>query len=398
MAVREKTAAGGPSARPQRPTWLRSLLLVFLGYLFLSSINMMGGGFESMGSGFSDRLLGLTRNPFAGLMVGVLATAIVQSSGLVTSLIVGMAAAGTVNLEQAVPMVMGANIGTTITCVLVAMGYVGRRGRFRRAFAAATMHDFFNILTVIIVFPLQVTTHFLSRIAEFLALEFTTVTHFNSARSPLTFVLSLLKNSIRDLSAGTLGFGNIATGIILVGLAVALLFVSLYYLTMTMRSFMSGTLERVLDRYVFRSPGVALLLGFVLTALIHSSSVTTSLTVPLITAGVLTLEQVFPYTMGANIGTTMTAVLAAIGTGQPVALAIAITHFLFNSIGVAIFFPFRRIRRIPTDMAKFLAALTLEVPVVCPGVRAYHVFCHPMLLSLRMGPHNRVAEVTAATD
>ena len=97
-----------------------------------------------------------------------------------------------------------------------------------------------------------------------------------------------------------------------------------------------------------------------LTALIHSSSVTTSLTVPLITAGVLTLEQVFPYTMGANIGTTMTAVLAAIGTGQPTALAIALTHFLFNSIGVSIFFPFPPIRRIPTNLARLLAAQTLK--------------------------------------
>jgi sodium-dependent phosphate cotransporter len=375
MAFRDKTASA--SAKRQRPVWVRSLLLAGLGYLFLSSINMMGGGFECMGSGFSDRLLQLTSNPFGGLMVGLLATSIVQSSGLVTSLIVGMAAAGTVDLEQAVPMVMGANIGTTITCVLVAMGYVGRRGRFRRAFAAATMHDFFNILTVLILFPLQVTTHFLSRFAAYLTRGFADVTHFDSSRSPITLALSVLKNSVRDLALGTLEFGNVASGVIMVILATALLFVSLYYLTMTMRSFMSGTLERVLDRYVFRSPGIALVLGFVLTALIHSSSVTTSLTVPLITAGVLKLEQVFPYTMGANIGTTMTAVLAAIGTGQPTALAIAFTHFLFNSIGVAVFFPFPPIRRIPTNLAKMLAALTLKSRWYAAGYVAITFFAIP---------------------
>jgi sodium-dependent phosphate cotransporter len=349
-----------PIAKKQLPPWVRGVMLLLLGYLFLSSINMMGAGFESMGSTFSDKLLKLTKEPFAGLMVGTLTTAIVQSSTLVTSLIVSLVAANTLSVEQAVPMVMGANIGTTITCVIVALAYVGRRGRFRRAFAAATMHDFFNILTVIILFPLEITTHFLSKSALWLAGNFAYATHFDSAKSPITIGLSILKASVLALLTKAFGLGNLAAGIVMVMLAVTLLFFSLYYLTVTMRSFMSGTIEKVLDRYVFKSPSIALILGLVLTACIHSSSVTTSLSVPLITAGVLTMEQVFPYTMGANIGTTITAVIAGLGTGQPLALAIALTHTLFNCTGVAIFFPIPRIRRIPTDLAKLLAAWTLK--------------------------------------
>lgn len=348
------------AVRKQPSTWLRVAFLFALGYLFLSSINLMGAGFSSLGGGFSDRLLTLTRDPFAGLMVGTLTTAIVQSSTLVSSLIVSMVAARTLTLEQAVPMIMGANIGTTITATLVALGYVGRRGRFRRAFAAATMHDFFNILTVITLFPLQMTTKFLSKTATWISSEFASATHFDSAKSPVTIVLCFLKDFVCGLLKGEMALGNVASGIIMLCLATGLLLFSLYYLTKTMRSFMSGAMERVLDRYIFKRPIIALFVGMVLTALIHSSSVTTSLTVPLITAGVLTMEQVFPYTMGANIGTTITAVCAGFGTGQPAAFAIAVVHMVFNCTGVAIFFPVPRIRRIPTTLARMLAALTLR--------------------------------------
>lgn len=342
------------------PGWARGLLILGLAYVFLSSINMMGQGFELIGTPFSHNLTKLTTNPMAGLMAGVMATAIIQSSTLVTNLIVGLVAAGTIQFELAVPMVMGANVGTTLTCVLVSLGYVGRRGRFRRAFAAATMHDFFNILTVCILFPLEVTTHILSRSAYWLAEEFSVATHFTSPNSPLTLGLSLVKMSARYILKDLFGLGDMAAGIVMAALALALLFVSLYYLTVTMRFFLSGTLEKVLDRYLFRGPGVALAAGFVVTALIHSSSVTTSLTVPLIAAGVLTMERVFPYTLGANIGTTTTALLGALATGQTAGLAIALTHTLFNCIGVAIFFPIEKIRGIPIYLARALAALTLR--------------------------------------
>jgi len=349
----------GPD-RKKAPKWLRTLLLILLGYLFLSSINMMGAGFKLMGGSFSSRLLVLTRNPVAGLMVGIITTSIVQSSTLVSSLIVALVAAGSLDFRLAVPVIMGANIGTTITATLVAMGYVGRRGRFRRAFAAATMHDFFNIITCCILFPLQVTTHFLSDAAEWLARSFTNLTHITSARNPLTICLSLLANATQTLLLDVFRVSAFLAAVIMAVLALVVLFVSLYFLTRTMRSLMAGTVETALDRYIFGRPLVAMAVGIVITFLIHSSSVTTSLMVPLVTAGILTLEQVFPYTLGANIGTTLTALCAAIGTGRTDAVAIALTHTLFNCIGVSLIFPIRRIRNIPVFLAKALAALTLR--------------------------------------
>ena len=346
--------------RKELPRWLRSAILILLGYLFLSSVNMMGGGFKLMGSSFTGRLLVLTKNPIAGLMVGVMATAIVQSSTLVSSLLVALVASGALDFHLAVPIIMGANIGTTITSTLVAMSYVGRRGRFRRAFAAATMHDFFNIITCCILFPLQATTGFLSNTAEWLARWFSNLTHITSAKNPLTLCLSLLEMGLEKLFLGVFGFSTLVAATALTFCAVALLFFSLYYLTKNMRSLMAGTVESVLDRYIFGRPVVALFVGIVITFLIHSSSVTTSLMVPLVTAGILTLEQVLPYMLGANIGTTLTALCAAIGTGRTDAVAIALTHMLFNCIGVSLIFPVRRIRKIPVFLAKTLAALTLR--------------------------------------
>jgi len=357
---------------PKKPrnAWVKVVILLLWLYLFLSSINMMGGGFKLMGKGFSDKLVLLTKNPFAGLMVGVLTTAIVQSSSLVTSIVVGLVGATTVDaaghsvpildFQLAVPVIMGANIGTTITAVLVAMGFVGRRGRFRRAFACATMHDFFNILTVATLFPLEMLFHPLSRSALWLSDRFANVTHFNSPSSPVKWLLSRLETGAHALLMDIFGLEPLPAAIIMTVVSLLLLFVSLYYLTRTIKSLVSDKMESILDRYVFRRPFIALLVGLALTATIQSSSVTTSLMVPLVTAGVLTLEQVFPYTMGANIGTTVTAVLAALGMGQPLGLAIALTHTLFNTIGVSIFFPWRRIRNIPVFLARTLAALTLR--------------------------------------
>jgi len=346
--------------RRRLPAWAKPGLVFLLGYVFLSSINMMGGGFELIGAGFNERLVALTTNPFAGLMVGIVATAVAQSSTLVTTLTVGLVAAGTLDLHVAVPVIMGANIGSTVTAVLVAMGFVGKRGRFRRAFAAATMNDCFNILSVLVFFPLELGTHVFERISLCLAGYFEHVTKFSSPRSPLTAALSVFEGWAVSCAKACFGAHEVAAGVATVVVSLALMYASLFYLVTTTRSFLAGSVEKVLDRYFFRNPATALMLGFILTALILSSGVTTGLTVPLITAGVLTMEQVFPYTMGANVGTTVTALIAAIGTGQPAGLAIALVHFLFNMAGVVIVFPFKRMRAFPVFLARQLAGLTLR--------------------------------------
>lgn len=346
--------------RSPRPTWLRTLILLSLLFLFMASVNMMGAGFSLMEDICTRMLSAVTENPLAALMVGVMATAIVQSSSVTTSIIVGLVATGQMDVQGAVPMIMGANIGTTITCALVSLGYVSRRGRFQRAFSASSMHDFFNFATVAVLLPLELGTRVLSRTAGRLAECFSTATHFNSPKSPIKAFTSLPAELVERFLTELLRLGNRVAAIVMVALALVLLFVSLYLLTRALKSLLSGRMENVFDQFLFRTPLTALGVGFLVTVAVQSSSVTTSLMVPLVTAGVLSHSRAFPYMMGAHVGTTVTALLAALAAGTTGGLAIALVHTLYNVTGVAIFFPFRKIRDIPVRMARMLGALTLR--------------------------------------
>ncbi len=370
-----ETAIGGRQ-------WPQAITFLLFLFLFMSSVNMMGSGFKLLGKPFSERLMNVAGNPFAGLMVGVMTTAIIQSSSATTSLVVSLVAAGTLSIERAVPVVMGANIGTTITCTLVALGYVGRRVRFRRAFAGATMHDFFNMLTVAVLLPVELATGFLAGAAARLAALLETTTRFSSPKSPLKIATEMLGKWLQRLLSDVFSFGKVSTSLVMLAVALALLLASLYFLTRIMKRFLSGRMETVLDRYIFRTPTTAFLIGLLFTMAVQSSSVTTSLVVPLVAAGVLRLPQAFPYTMGANVGTTITAFLAALGIGDVGGLTIALVHTLFNVGGVVVFFPFRRVRDIPVWCAETLASLTLRSRWYAIGYIVLVFFLLPTLLIL----------------
>ena len=99
-------------------------------------------------------------NPVVGLMIGILGTVLVQSSSTFTSIIVAAIGAG-MDVRIAIPMIMGANIGTSITNTLVAMTQIGNKDEFERAFAAATVHDLFNWCTVLVIFTIEVKFQYL---------------------------------------------------------------------------------------------------------------------------------------------------------------------------------------------------------------------------------------------
>ncbi len=136
------------SASAKLFNWLSIVLLV---YLVLVAVGTVSGGFKlaSGGSEGAKEIFAFATNPIVALLLGALATALVQSSSTVTSVIVGLVAGG-LPISIAIPMVMGANIGTTITNTLVSIGHIRSKEEFRRAFAASTVHDFFNLLAVAI--------------------------------------------------------------------------------------------------------------------------------------------------------------------------------------------------------------------------------------------------------
>ena len=124
---------------------------------------------------------------------------------------------------------------------------------------------------------------------------------------------------------------------------------------------MADRVEAAINRTLGAGSGaVAILLGAVITISVQSSSITTSVLVPLAASGVLTLENIYPVTLGANVGTTVTALLASLATGNPAAVTVAIVHTLFNVSGIVLFYPIRAMRRIPLRLASGLSDLVVE--------------------------------------
>lgn len=333
------------------PRAWRPVLLVVVLLAFFVGLDLLGLAFGLFGKGFAAMLVEETSNPFVGLFAGILGTALVQSSSTTTSLTVALVAAGALTVEGAIPIIMGANIGTSVTNTLVSLAHVTRRGEFERAFAGATIHDLFNLMTVAILFPLELATGVLARSSVVLASAVEGMGGLKLA-DPIKMVVRPISNQIIDL----LGRSPVLTLV----LALALLFLALKLLVDLLKAIMSGKAEQVLHQTLFRSPIAAITAGMLMTVMVQSSSITTSVMIPLVAAGIVTLEQVFPFTIGANIGTTVTALIAALSTGSVAAVTVAFSHLLFNLAGtLAVFVP-PPIRRIPIAAARALGRLTVR--------------------------------------
>ncbi|MCG8583783.1 MAG: Na/Pi symporter [Pirellulales bacterium] len=331
----------------------RWILFLFLLYMFLVAIQLFGGAIKYFGKDQGEALIGALANPFAGLAVGVLATVLFQSSSVTTSTIVAMVGSGQLSVSAAVPMIMGANVGTSVTNTLVSLGYVTRNREFRRAFAGATVHDFFNVLTVAVLFPIEMLTHFLERSAVWLTTFIPMSNSDVGFKSPIKTAVKWLAKKIQSLLENGLGLEGAWLNGALCALAFAMIYVTLVMITRNMKTLMADRIEQWLNRALSKSGLLGLGIGAVITVLVQSSSITTSLLVPMFGAGVLSLRAGFPIMVGANLGTTITALLAALVTG-PAGLVIALVHLLFNICGTLLFFPIAKARNLPIACAEKL--------------------------------------------
>ncbi|TFG65938.1 MAG: Na/Pi cotransporter family protein, partial [Gemmatimonadales bacterium] len=287
------------------------------------------------------------------------ATTLVQSSSASTSLIVALVAApaNPLPLVNAVPMIMGANIGTTVTNTIVSLGHLGRSDEFERAFAVATCHDFFNFMAVGVLLPLELLTGMLSKTAAVIASSLVGVGGVEY-HSPLKGALKAAMKPVKEM-LGSISDSDRMAGILLIILSGILIYVALMLLVRVMRSTVHSRVEAIVSRGLEKAPLIGIIVGIIVTVMVQSSSITTSLLVPLAGAGLITLAQAFPITVGANIGTTVTALLAALAVTGPNAifgLTIALVHFLFNICATLIIFPVPRIRSIPLRAAELLAS------------------------------------------
>jgi solute carrier family 34 (sodium-dependent phosphate cotransporter) len=370
-ALEQQPARGGTLA-----AWVRPLFLLGTLFVFFLSLDLLGQAFGLFGRGLAATLVERTSNPFVGLFIGILGTALAQSSSTTTSLTVALVAAGALTIEGAIPIIMGANIGTSVTNTLVSLAHVTRRSEFERAFAGATVHDLFNAMTVLIVFPLELMTGFLSRSSIFLG---STVEHAGGLQllDPLKIVVRPVAAAIVEL----LGRSPVAALVV----ALLLLFLSLKLLVDLLKAVMAGRAEQMLHRTLFRSPLRAITAGILMTVMVQSSSITTSVMIPLVAAGIVTLEHVFPFTIGANLGTTVTALIAALSTGNAAAVTVAFSHLIFNAAGTVLVYVPPPMRAIPLRLARALGRLAVRNRALAIVYVVFVFFVIPFVLIFLSG-------------
>ncbi len=365
--------------------WGAVILLI---YALLVAVGTVSSGFKlaTGGAAGAEQLFAFASSPVLGLLAGALATALVQSSSTVTSIIVGLVAGG-LPVSMAVPMIMGANIGTTITNTIVSLGHIRNGSEFKRAFAASTVHDFFNWMAVLIMLPLEMIFGLLEKIGSYIAVmlsggpDMNVGSSYNVMKMITKPVVNFGAEMVSPLSSG-------AGGIVMILSGVAIIMMSVTWLGKLLRKVLVGRARDILKSAVGRGPVSGICSGAVVTVLVQSSSTSTSLIIPLAGSGFFKLREVYPFTLGANIGTTITALLAATAvTGDlaTAALTIALVHLLFNISAVVGIYSVPFLRNIPLRLAEALAELAVKRKVLALGYIAAAFFVIPGILLLLVG-------------
>ncbi|KAG3110971.1 hypothetical protein PI124_g1242 [Phytophthora idaei] len=354
-------------------------------YFFMVAVKFIGDGFTLALGCDTKGAFDFANNPVAGLMIGTVATALLHSSETVTSIVVALVGSGGMTIRQGVYVIVGANVGTCVTCIMVAFGQVGDRTRFQRAMAAATVHDMYNIWSVFVMFPIEVIFHTLEKISVAMSNAKTSSGAFNSPVdtivNPLTqTLLSVDKKAIYKVATGdTLctdgqSFVNSGTfhgsslsdgsiGAITVVIGFCILVCALLTLVKILAKVFMGPTKKLISKLLNYNGYINIFVGTLITFAVHSLTVVTSTLTPMAGLGVVTLEQVYPLVIGANLGTTGTALLASLVTGKADSVAIALVHFWFNVIGIFLFYPIPITRKPILDWARSLAFFSASWPL-----------------------------------
>ncbi|XP_035689341.1 sodium-dependent phosphate transport protein 2B-like [Branchiostoma floridae] len=357
---------------------MKPLLLLGLIYLFICSLDFLSSAFRLLGGRAAGETLSnneLLTNPVAGLMIGVLATVLVQSSSTSTSIVVTMVGASILEVKPAIPIIMGANIGTSVTNTIVSLAHSGDKDEFRRAFAGATIHDMFNWLSVIVLLPLEVISGYLFHLSAAIIDSYNIQTNKDAEQEILkvitkpftSLVIQIDKKVITKTAQGlnetgsllkegdylfaNTGLSESELGVVILILALIILCVCLVLIVKLLHSMLRGRVaywtKKIINaefpgKAAFLSGYLAIAAGAGMTFIVQSSSIFTSALTPLVAVGVLHLERCYPLTLGANIGTTATAILASLtNDGQDLknSLQLALCHFFFNISGIVLWYP-----------------------------------------------------------
>ncbi|GAX21204.1 hypothetical protein FisN_26Lh162 [Fistulifera solaris] len=387
------------------------LTAFFFLYFFLFALELMGSGAKVMTGCKAGALFGDDTNPVAGLMVGILATVLLQSSSTTTSIVISLIGSA-ISVSQGIYMIMGANIGTTVTNTIVSMGQMADANQLERAFAGATVHDMFNYMTVAILFPLEIITGYLRHLTKAMVKN-ATVKDGESWEGPVKKFVSplgdkIIKSNSKLITAVAKGTGSCdegdgfypilcepgeptasrckqvgliscnsdddtcpsffqpdatakddkVSGGVVFFLSIVILFICLLGLVTVLQKMLLGMSTRVVYKATDVNGYLAMLIGCGMTLLVQSSSITTSTLTPLVGMGAIRLEQMYPLTLGANIGTTVTGLLASLVSDSTGSLQVALAHLMFNVTGIVIFYPIPYMRTFPLNAARQLGKAT----------------------------------------
>ena len=349
--------------------------------MFLTSIQLLSMSFIYLSEGIIAVIINATSNPIIGLFIGLLATSILQSSSTTTSIVIAAVASGSLTLENTIPIVIGANIGTTITSTIISMSYLNKTKEFKRAVAAGTVHDIFNILLVIMIFPLEIKYGFLSNSCQYLA----SLIHMQSG--------SVVEISVQSslLSEFVSTIGQAIHPLILPIVAMVGIFGSVKLISNFLYKELIGKSKERFETIVFRTPIKSFSWGLILTAIIQSSSISTSLIVPIVATRKVKLKTAFQFIIGANLGTTLTAIIAATFKSEA-AIALAFVHFLFNLIGVIIFLAVPGLRKLPVILAKKLGRVSMKYRFASIVYILFTFFILPFTLIYLNGKFSEISQ------
>ena len=384
--------------------------VIFFLFWFLVGLDLLGTGAKVMSGCKAGELFGDDTNPIAGLMIGILATVLLQSSSITTSIIVSLVGSA-INVDQGIFMIMGANIGTSVTNTIVAMGQMGDGDQLERAFAGATVHDMFNFMTVGVLLPVEVVTGYLKSLTKAMVKnanprdddkwegpvkklvepigvhvikENKAVTKAiakgeaecesfypitcDPAIDPPTYKSCDGKFGLIacDKEAGCPAFflpeasaeDDKVSGGVVFFIGIMMIFFCLIGMVTILQKMLLGMSTRIVYKATDINGYVAIAIGAAITVVVQSSSITTSTLTPLVGMGALRLEQMLPLTLGANIGTTVTGLMSALVSDSVKSLQVALAHLMFNVTGIIIFYPIPYLRNIPLYAARRLGKAT----------------------------------------
>ncbi|KAK2908680.1 hypothetical protein Q8A67_004517 [Cirrhinus molitorella] len=412
------------------------IMLLGLLYMFVCSLDILSSAFQLVGGKAAGDIFQentVLSNPLAGLVIGMLVTLLVQSSSTSSSIVVSMVSSGLLDVKTAVPIIMGTNIGTSVTNTFVAMTQVADRNKFRRAFAGATVHDFFNWLSVLVLLPVEIATGYLEKLTDLIVESFNIQSGENAPdllnviTDPLTNAIvqldesvisgiatgdpeaknkSLIKvwcktasnTTLQNVTASNCSYfpcwewknvteiinikkcnhifvnttlSDLAVGLILLACSLLILCTCLILIVKLLNSMLKGQVAVVIKKimntdfpfpFAWLTGYIAIVVGAGMTFIVQSSSVFTSAITPLVGIGVIKIERAYPLSLGSNIGTTTTAILAAMASpGETLgnSLQIALVHLFFNLSGILLWYPIP-FTRLPVRMAKGLGQITAQ--------------------------------------